>query len=177
VNRSFLLEMRPGGGCNDPALLEAIRKLMRAVASSDGAAMQELVSPVRGLQVRHSATSPPVRFRPNQAGGLFTSTASLSWGHDDDGTGAPISGSFQQLILPPFREDVASKGAQEKCGELLMGGGAGIYSWPADLAGLTPVSFHRPGERGHDWHSSVAGFEYVDGKPYLAALVQYRWEI
>jgi hypothetical protein len=27
-----------------------------------------------------------------------------------------------------------------------------------------------------DWHTWVAGIEYVNGKPYLYALMQFFWE-
>jgi hypothetical protein len=164
VNRSFVREVKPGGGCNDPELTALIRTVMRAVASSDGAALQEIVSPVQGLLVRKSPTAPSVRIPANEAAGVFTSAASKSWGSQ--------VGPFKSVILPSLREDIAGKGAKEVCGKLLMGSGSGL-DWPAELAGFTLVSFHRPEQAAQPWHTTVAGLEYVDGKPYLAALVQY----
>jgi hypothetical protein len=164
VNRTFLREVVPGGGCNDPALTALIRKVMRAVALSDGASLQDTVSPLRGLLVRQTPASPTVRIPPNEAGGLFTSPTPKSWGAD--------VGSFKQVILPSLREDVAGKGAQETCGKLLAGGTE--QEFPAELAGLTLVSFHRPASGARSWHTTVGGLEYVEGKPYLTALVQYE---
>lgn len=164
VNRGFVLEVKPGGGCNDPALTAVIRTVMRAVASSDGAALQEVVSPVRSLLVRKSPTAPSAYIPANEAAGVFTSATPKNWGDQ--------SGPFKSVILPSLREDVAGKGAKEVCGKLLMGAGQEL-DWPAELAGLTLVSFHRPEQGAQGWHTTVGGLEYVDGKPYLAALVQF----
>lgn len=169
VNRMFLTEMQPGGGCDDPNLTAAIRKFMRAVAQSDGASLQEIVSPLRGLLVRQADVGPTVHFPANESGGIFTSPVVKRWGGQ---AGDALAGPFKTVILPNLREDVAGKGAQEKCGRLLPPGKASL-AWPAEFAGFTLVSFHRPGAGRQPWHTSVAGLEYVDGKPYFAALVQF----
>jgi len=161
VNRGFLLEVHPGGACNDEAFTAAIRKLMRAVATGDGASLQELASPIRGLIVRSSLDGPTVRFAASEVGGVFSSSAAKDWGGGDFNI-AP----FKKQILPALKDDVAGPGAREKCGKSPDGS---ELSWPDDLAGLSLVAFQQPKTS----HTSVAGFEYVDGKPYLAALVQY----
>lgn len=164
INRHFVREVQPGGGCNDAELTAVIRKVMRAVAMSDGAALQEAASPLRGLLVRQTPVSPSVRIPANEVAGVFGSSVPKNWGAQ--------SGAFKSVILPSLREDIAGKGAKEVCGKLLMGGG-GALDFPADWAGFTLVSFHRPATAAEPWHTTVGGLEYVDGKPYLAALVQY----
>jgi hypothetical protein len=72
-----------------------------------------------------------------------------------------------------LKEAVAGKGAQEKCGKMLLGEGAEVASWPAEFESLTLVSFHTPGISG-GWSSWVAGIEYVAERPYVTALVGYR---
>jgi hypothetical protein len=163
VNRAFLLELRPGGGCNDSNLTAVIRQFMRAVANTDSATLQEIVSPVRGLLVRQRTDGPVVRFGPDEAGGVFTSSASKDWGGGDFNTGP-----FKKVILPSLRDDVAGKGAQEKC----VGADRHELGWPDDFAGFTLVSFTQPHPASGPPHTTVAGLEYVDGKPYVAALVQ-----
>lgn len=182
VNRRFLREVVKGGGCNDEKLLGAIRKLMRSVANGDGKALQELVSGMRGLSVRNSRWDGGVHIPPSEVGSLYSSGQSRVWG----GSGDPdipekVAGPFSKSIYPDLKKAVAGKGAKEKCGEVLLGGTAGMNDLPADLQGTTPVSFHFPGNEngGVDgaWHTTVATFEYVDGEPRLVALVGYRREI
>jgi hypothetical protein len=69
---------------------------------------------------------------------------------------------------------VAGKGAQEKCGTLVTGMTPNRVEWPDELARLTRVSFHVPPSADGNWLTWVAGIEYVDEKPYVAALVQYH---
>jgi len=175
VNRQYLTEMHPGGGCNDPDLTAEIRKLMRAVADADGAALREIVSPARGLRVRYIWVNKPVTFPHAEVDGVFTSPVSKSWG-TEQGTGdfpPQITGTFRELVLPSLKETIAGKGAKEKCGEFLVGDAPSHIEWPAELSRLTQVSFYSPGD-GKDWKSWVAGFEYVDGKPFVSDLVGYR---
>jgi Bacterial SH3 domain len=168
VNRAYLSEMHPGGGCNDPNLTAAIRKFMRAVASSDGASLQEIVSPVHGLLVRAAPAAPSVTIPADEAGGLFGAATPKNWGT----SGAPQEATFKALILPSLSDDVAGQGAKETCGKLVSGGDAEL-SWPGEFGEMTVVSFYRTAAPGKPWHASVGGLEYVDGHPYFAALVEY----
>lgn len=177
VNRAYLLEMPAGGGCNDPNLAAAIRAFMSAVTTSDGTALKAAVSPLRGLQISESQSSPAVRIGVAQVENLFTSSTSQKWGTARDGT-TPIVGPFKTIALPSLRRSILAKGAKEKCGQLLVGGSSPSYSWPAQYAKMTMVSFYDASEADRSqWASWVAGMEYVNGKPYVAALVGYSAEI
>jgi hypothetical protein len=177
VNRSFLVETGVGQGCNDPNLAEAIRAFMRAVSASDGAALKAVSSPLRGLLIRERDDSPTVRYGYSQVDALFTGSAAQQWG-TSNGSGEAIVGPFKTVGLPTLRQAVLGKGAQEKCGRLLTGGSAATSAWPKDFDDLTLVSFYYSGEGGaKEWATWAAGMEYVEGKPYVAALVQYHWEI
>lgn len=178
VNRLFLTEMKPGGGCGDPVLTAVIRKFMRAVATKDGASLEEVVSPLRGLSIRNSPLQSSVKLTRDDAKTLFTSSEPRQWGFEP-GSEVKVSGPFKNALLPSLARSVAGKGAREKCGDaLLMGGSAGMVSWPPELSGLTLVSFHFPGQNPGDttWSTWVAGLEYEDAKPYVSYLIQYRWE-
>lgn len=177
LNRFYVTEIQPGGGCNDPELAATIRTFMRAVDATDGAALSAVSSPLRGLLIRQEHANPTVTYSPAQVGGLFSSPTSQNWG-TEDARDVPIIGPFKTLLLAGLKRAVVGKGAQEKCGKLLMGGSAGNNEWPPEFASFTQVSFHVPATDGtNDWLTWVAGMEYVDGKPYVAALVQYQWEI
>jgi hypothetical protein len=177
VNRLYLTEMHPDG-CNDPNLIAAIRKFMHAASSADGAALREIVSPLRGLHVRYSAGAKGVTFPAEEVEGIFTSPVPKSWGLVGEGDPpTALTGSFREVVAGSLEQALVGKGAKEKCGALLMGGTAGSTEWPAELSRLTQVSFHDPSEANEHWQTWVAGFEYVDGKPYVAMLIGYRWEM
>jgi hypothetical protein len=172
TNRAYLTEVVAGGGCNDPKLTAVIRQFMRAVAAEDGTVLSDAVSPVHGLIVRFAPENPSVRIPHDNVGGLFTSASAQNYG-GDGGSDTPLTKPFKIAVLPTLKEAVAGKGAQEKCGKMLLGEGAEVASWPAEFESLTLVSFHTPGISG-GWSSWVAGIEYVAERPYVTALVGYR---
>lgn len=174
INRLFVTEMQPNGGCQDPKLRAAIRAFMRAVNQQNGAALKAVASPLRGLLIRQEEDNPTVAFGPVRVTSLFSATTPLHWG-TGDASGEPIIGSFKSVLAPSLRT-VVGKGSQEACGKLIFGGSAATNDWPAEYSNLTPVSFHVP-DGAQNWITWVAGMEYVDSKPYVATLVHYTWEI
>jgi hypothetical protein len=174
VNRLFLTEVRPGGGCNDPQVPALIRAFEKAVTDSDGAALKALVSPLRGLTV--TPESKPLKFPYTAIDTLFSSPTVLSLGPGDGG-GPDITGTFKTTIDVTLRKAILTKGAQEVCGKLLTGGSAATPPTQDEFPNVTPVSFHFPGVDGGGWVTWVASIEYVDGKPYVASLKQFHWEI
>lgn len=175
VNRRYLTEVAPRGGCGDPELLAVIRAFMRAVATKNEADLAKLISPVQGLMVRYRQREMTAYYRGDEVDSLFTGSTPKNFGRAD-GSGEPIRGSFKKLILPGLQQSVAP-GSKEKCGELLYGGSATINEWPDEFGALTMVSFYWPEGAREPWQTWAAGIEYVDGKPYVATLVGYRWEI
>jgi len=176
INRLFVTEHRAGNGCDDPALTAVIRAFMRGVAGKDATALQALVSPIRGLSLRQSRWNPTVHVALVDVPSLFTSPTPRKWGKEDS-RDEEIVEPFKQHMLETLHLAVAGKGAQERCGKLIMGSSAGTNEWPPEYGGLTHVSFHHPGpelEPNH-WVTWVLGMEYVDQKPYVAALIQYQW--
>lgn len=175
VNRLYLTEQHPGGGCNDPALTAVIRAFMRAVVAADGAALKAIVSPLRGLNVRPEGKV--LKFSYAQVETLFSSPAILNLGPGDGG-GPDITGTFKEQLQPQLVKAVSGKGAQEVCGKLLTGSSTSLPPTLEQFPNVTPVSFHYPDpEGGSGWVTWVGSIEYVDGKPYFSALDQYHWEI
>jgi len=173
VNRAFLVEQ--GRGCDDPRIAGLAHKFAAAVRAKDGKALESLASPLRGLQVRHEAWNPTLRFKGDALSGIFSSRGALKWGQAD-GSGDPIVGSFSDVALPSLQK-VLQPQAQRACGKVLAEGSAGSIEWPLELASMTLFSFHKPSSEGMDWITWVAGIEYVEQKPYIAMLIQYHWEI
>ncbi|MET0794148.1 MAG: SH3 domain-containing protein, partial [Polyangiaceae bacterium] len=170
VNRTFLAELHPGGGCNDPEVAATIRAFMKAVSASDSLALKATVSPLRGLVVQPETR--PLKFSGVQLDTIFSSPTVLNLGPREGG-GAEVSGTFKAQIEPSLRASILKKGAQEKCGKILVGSG----SAPSlDSFSGTPVSFFYPGEEagGTDWLTWIGVIEYVEGKPYFYQLTQYH---
>ena len=175
VNRLFLTEAPPGGGCNDPALTAVIRDFMRAVAAKDGTAVKSASSPLRGLTI--IAEGAPVKIPYAKLDTLFSAPTAFTWG-TADGSGAPVVGTFKAIVETPLSKSILGKGAKETCGKLVTGGSAATPPTLDEYPGVTPVSFYFPGDDGGGgWVTWVASLEYVGGKPYISALHQYHWEI
>lgn len=175
VNRFFLTETKPNGGCNDPELTAVIRAFMRAIAAEDGAALKAIVSPLRGLNVRPEGIV--LKFPYATVDSILSSPTVLNMGPADGG-GPDITGTFKTRLTPSLQQAIGGKGAKESCGKLDTGSSSSLPPSLEQYAGVTPVSFFFPGHEGHnDWVTWVGSIEYVDGKPYFDALDRYHWEI
>ncbi len=174
VNRTFLAEIHPGGGCNDPEVAALIRAFMKAVTASDGAALKATVSPLTGLSVRPEGRA--LKFGYAQVDTVFTSKTVLNVGPGDGG-GPDITGTFKELVVPSLRESILKKGAQEKCGKVLTGGGTSMPPTPESFGSAAIVSFYYPGQEDKgfgDWVTWIGSIDYVEGKPYFFSLQRYE---
>jgi hypothetical protein len=175
VNRFFLSETKPNGGCNDPELTAVIRAFMRAIAAADGAALKAVVSPLRGLDVRPEGLV--LKFPYATVDTIFSSPTVLNLGPGDGG-GPDITGTFKAQLTPSLQQAIGGKGAKETCGKLTTGSSSSLPPSLEQYAGVTPVSFYFPSRDGqNDWVTWVGSIEYVDGKPYFSALDRFHWEI
>ncbi|HEX2871051.1 MAG TPA: SH3 domain-containing protein [Polyangiaceae bacterium] len=174
VNRLYLSEQHPGGGCNDPALTAVIRAFMRAVVAADGAALKAVVSPLRGLSVRPGEKV--LKFPYAQVETMFSSPTILNLGPGGGG-GPDLTGTFKEQLQPQLVKAVSGKGAKEVCGKLLTGSSTSMPPTLEQFPNVTPVSFHYADpEGGIGWVTWVGSIEYVDGKPYFSALDEFQWE-
>jgi len=166
--------VHPGGGCNDPEVAALIRGFMKAVTASDGALLKATVSPLSGLSV--SPGSRALVFPYAQVDSVFTSKKVLNMGPSDGG-GPDITGTFKELVVPSLRDSILKKGAQEKCGKVLTGGGTSTPPTAESFGSAAIVSFYYPGDetRGFsDWGTWIGSIDYVDGKPYFTSLQHYE---
>ena len=163
-----------GNICSDPQVTALIDSLKRAVLNADGPLLESLVSPASGLDVRWVRYGTVVNYQPNQARFLFETTYEVDWG-DHPASGESKVGSFHDVIVPDL-EKVLSQSYTLHCNELKHGGASYDINWPYSK---DFYSIYFPGTAANgnmDWHTWVAGIEYVNGKPYLYALTQFFWE-
>lgn len=171
-------DVSPSGFCEDPRVPDLINRFIIAIQQRDGTQLSQLVSPRRGLVVRHDWWNPELIFEPTETAFLFQDPVARIWGVNRDSQ-QPISGPFRDVILPRL-DDVFSVAPEQACNQLGVGTTALEAEWPAEYTNLNYFSYFRPAPtpgNALNWRTWALGIEFVDGQPYLAFLVQYRGEI
>jgi hypothetical protein len=155
----------------------ALDSFASALASANGETLSALISPTAGVDVRYIRDGRVVNYDREHFQYVFESTFEVTWGNGA-GSGLPIVGSFQQIVLPSMRK-VFTPSAQRFCNQIKLGGATYDFAWPAEYASFNYYSVHFPGTDqygGMDWQTWLAGFEMVGGQPYLRVLLHFEWE-
>ncbi len=164
--------------CDDPRVADLVNRFIMAVQQRDGAQLAQLVSPKRGLIVRHDWWNPEVVLEAGEVKSVFQDPVDRVWGVNRDSEQA-ISGPFREIILPRL-EEVFSVAPETACNGLGVGTTAQPAQWPSEYTNLNFLSFYRPAPapgNALNWRTWALGVEFVEGQPYLAVVVQYRGEI
>ena len=164
----------PSTICNDPQVTALIDSFKSAILTSDGPLLSSLVSPSRGMDVAYFRDGTVITYQPEHAKFLFETTFVVDWG-TEPGSGELKSGSFHDVIVPEL-VSIFNQPYTLHCNELKHGGATYEMIWEYESEFY---SIHFPGtqENGNlDWHTWVMGIEYVSGKPYVYALIQFFWE-
>ena len=93
------------------------------------------------------------------------------------GSGESVTGTFSEVITPALQDIFTN--LNTTCNEIKLGGASYPVEWPTEYANINFYSLHNPGTEpfsGLDWRTWLAGVEYVNGQPYLFALLNYQWE-
>ena len=171
---SATVSANPATICNDPQVTALIDSFKTAILTADGPLLSSLVSPSRGMDVAYFRNGTVITYQPEQAKFLFETTFSVDWG-TEPGSGEMKSGSFHDVIVPEL-VSILNQPYSLHCNELKHGGATYEMVWEYENEFY---SIHFPGtqENGNlDWHTWVMGIEYVSGKPYIYALIQFFWE-
>jgi hypothetical protein len=164
----------PSTICNDPQVTALIDSFKTAIVTSDGTLLNSLVSPSRGMDVAYFRDGTVITYQPEHAKFLFETTFVVDWG-TEPGSGQMKSGSFHDVIVPEL-VSIFNKPYTLHCNELKHGGATYEMIWEYEDEFY---SIHFPGtqENGNlDWQTWVMGIEFVGGKPYVYALIQFFWE-
>ena len=148
-----------------------------ALSSGNGDAMAALISPLSGVDVRFLRDGRVVNYDRAHFAAVFESTYQVTWGLGA-GSGEPVTGSFQEIILPSLQV-VFTPSAQLVCNQIKLGGATYGVAWPSEYASLNFYSVHYPGADqygGLDWQTWLTGVEMEDGQPFLRVLLHYAWE-
>ena len=167
-----------GDFCRDGRVLEKLSAVLAALEGEDGAALERLVNPQRGLIIRHDWWNPEVVFDPEQLSDIFVDPITIDWGVLSGG-GFKIEGTFVDVIAPLLR-DVFAGDPGAVCDELPAGTTSVPAVWPPEYRALNYYAFHRAAlEDGNpfDWRTWAFGFEYIDGEPYFTLMVHYHGDV
>lgn len=160
--------------CADPQATALIDSFKTAVTRADGPLLSSLVSPAGGIDVSYYHNGTAIHYDQNQAKFLFETTYEANWGVDP-ASGAEKIGAFHDVVVPALAK-IFSQSYSLHCNELKYGGASYPVNFPYDK-GYYSIYFPGTEANGYmDWQTWVAGIEYVNGKPYLYALMQFFWE-
>jgi hypothetical protein len=171
-------DVPPEGFCADPRVQLLIDDLRNAISSEGAEELEEILSPKRGLVIRHDPWNPEVQIGFGELPGIFHDPTDYLWG-TRYASQTQIRGSFSQLLVPALT-DVLDSETRLNCNEIEVGSGAPSMLWPDDYRNLNLVSLHRPAlENGNpfNWRTWVLAIEYVEGQPFIAVLVQIRPQV
>jgi hypothetical protein len=160
--------------CSDPQVPVLIDSFKSAVLTSDGMLLSSLVSPARGMDVAYFRDGTVITYLQEHAKFLFETTFEVDWGAEP-GSGAQKTGSFHDVVVPEL-VTAFNQPYTLHCNELKHGGATYELDWPYEGEFY---SIYFPGTEANgnlDWHTWVMGIEYVAGKPYVYALMQFFWE-
>jgi hypothetical protein len=161
--------------CADAQATTLINNLKSALQTSNGSLLASLVSPTHGMDARLYRDGRIVNYDQAHTKFLFDSTYSVDWGASP-GSGQETNGSFHQVIIPDLL-DVFSRSYTLTCNQVQAGGASYPTTWP--YTGINFYSVYYPGMAANgnlDWHTWLLGMHYVNGRPYLYAIMQFKWE-
>ncbi len=167
----------PAAFCQDARVGVLLDSLGTALASSNGESFASLVSPVSGLDLQFIRTGRVVNYDREHARFVFETTFQVEWGLGA-GSGEPVVGSFQQIVLPSL-QTVFTPAAQRVCNQIKLGGATYDAAWPPEYSAINFYSVHFPGTSGNgglDWETWLTGVEFAGGQPYLRVLLHFNWE-
>ncbi len=168
-------QLPPAAFCADQQATTLINNLKSALQTSNGTLLASLVSPTHGMDARLYRNGRIVNYDQQHAKFLFETTYSVDWG-PAPGSGQETLGSFHEVIIPDLL-DVFSKSYTLTCDQVKVGGTTYQASWP--YGDINYYSVFWPGTEANgnmDWHTWLVGMHYVNGSPYIYAIMQFKWE-
>lgn len=165
----------PPNFCADAQATALINNFKNALQTSNGELLASLVSPANGMDARYYKDGRVVNYDREHAKFLFESTYVVDWGIAP-ASGLNTKGSFHELFVPALL-DVFNKNYTLTCNQVQVGGTTYQALWP--YPGVNFYSVYFPGTEANgnmDWRTWLVGMEYVNGRPYLYAIMQFFWE-
>jgi hypothetical protein len=165
--------------CADTRVTSLITHLGQALISGNGQRLAGLISPAHGMSVSLWPNGNVIPYLAKDAPWIFTSTYAPDWG-TVPGSGKDTLGSFHDVILPKLLGvlTATAPGYTLSCDTVQTGAASYDTSWPGVYANVNFDSLYKAGSPGDEnsWQTLLVGVEYVDGQPYVFALIQLDGE-
>ena len=178
VDANFLTEaVDPASFCADARVNTLIENLESAVNASNDDILASLIHSLHGLDVRLWRYGTVANYTREEASWVFESEYEVNWG-PAPGSGENTLGTFSEAVLPKL-QDVFSANYSLHCNDTLDLATFSVEPWPPEYANTNFYTVYKPGTEqngGLDWRAWTVGVEYVEGQPYLFALIHYQWE-
>lgn len=177
VNANYLAEyVAPATFGADVRVNTLVTNLDNALTSGNGEALSGLVSPAHGMTVYLWRNGNPITFKASDARWVFDSTFSHNWGAAP-ASGLDTNGSFHETVLPNLT-DVFNASYSLTCNSLGTAPQYGSAPWPELYANVNYYTVFKPGTPGVDldWRYWLVGVEYINGQPFVFALIHFAWE-
>lgn len=177
VNSYYLTEyISPTTFCADARVTTLLNNLDTALSTSNGDLLASLVSPSHGMDLIYLHTGTVANYNVAEASWVFQSTYVTNWGMHP-ASGLEVKGTFKDEVLPKLL-DVFNASYTLNCNGLQTGGANYIANWPPRYANINFYALFKPGNPGIDldWRTWLVGVEYVNGKPYVFAMLHLFWE-
>jgi hypothetical protein len=174
---SYLAEyVAPATFCTDGRVNTLLTNFGNALKTSDGVSLASLVSPAHGMTVYLWRYGIAHTFKQSDARWVFNSTFAHNWGAAP-ASGLNTIGSFHVAVLPNLL-DVFNASYTLTCNSLGTATQYGSNPWPVEYANVNFYTVYKPGTPGVDldFRYWLVGVEYVQGQPYIFAVIQFAWE-
>jgi hypothetical protein len=180
VDAAYLTEyVPPATFCADGRVNTLLTNFGNAVKSSNGGALDPLVSPFHGMAVRLWRNGNVVVFDQAHAQWIFTSTFPHDWGAAP-ASGLDTVGDIHAEVVPKWLDvfNAPTPGYTLSCNSPQTGGASYDTSWPKPYTNVNFYSIYKPGPAGNEnsWRTLLVGVEYVQNQPYLFSVTQLQWE-
>lgn len=166
----------PAAFCASSGGSNLIANLDAALTNNDGVQLSSLVSPAHGMTVSLWRYGRRVIFMPNDARWVFHSTYEHNWG-EAPASGLETIGSFHVSVLP-YLQDVFVSSYTLTCNSLGSAPQYGVEPWPVLYTNVNYYTVLKPGTPGIDldFRYFLVGVEFVQGQPFVFALIHFAWE-
>jgi hypothetical protein len=177
VNAKYLTEyVAPATFCADGRVNTLLTYFGNALKTSNGETLTSIVSPEHGMTVYLWRYGIAHTFKQNDARWVFNSTYEHNWGAAP-ASGLDTIGAFHVAVLPSLQE-VFNASYLLTCNSL---GGATQYGsnpWPVEYSNINYYTVYKPGTPGVDldFRYWLVGVEFVQGQPYIFAVIHFAWE-
>lgn len=178
VHARFLTEYVPAATfCADSRIRFLLEDFQIALKNKDGELLASLISPKYGLDLRYYRYGTLANYTPAEAAWAFKSDYAVNWGNEP-GSGFEKIGTFSEIPLPMLLE-VFGVNYELFCNDVGIAATFVPEPWLFEYTNINFYQVFKPGTEqfgGMDWRSWLVGVEYVEGEPYLFALIHFEWE-